>query len=80
MDSGVLATINQKNEMAEKLEVGDLVLLKEENIPRNKWPLGRIIEMIASKDNIARVVKIKTKDGEYVRPMVKVYPIEGHNK
>ena len=55
----------QKNDV--KVEVGDLVLLKEENIPRNKWQLGRIIEMIASKDSIARAVKIKTKDGEYVR-------------
>ena len=60
--------------------VGDLIILKEEGIPRNKWPLARITEIMTSKDNVTRVVKVKTKDGEYVRPIVKVYPLEGHNK
>lgn len=37
----------------------------------------RIIELLPSKDGVVRVVKIRTKNGEYVLPTVKIYPLEG---
>ena len=42
------------------MEVGDLVLLADESIPRGKWPLGRIVEVIPSRDGLVRTVRVKT--------------------
>jgi len=42
------------------LEVGDLVLLADESFPRGKWPLGRIVEVMPSRDGLVRTVKVKT--------------------
>ncbi|XP_054757082.2 uncharacterized protein LOC135154340 [Lytechinus pictus] len=40
------------------MRVGDIVLIKEENIPRNMWSLGRVVETYASGDTHIRKVKI----------------------
>ena len=32
------------------VSVGDLVLLLEENVPRNLWPLARVVEVYPNKD------------------------------
>ena len=40
----------------DNVKIGDLVLVVEENLPTNKWPLGRIIEVIYGKDRKIRVV------------------------
>ncbi|GFT77308.1 integrase catalytic domain-containing protein [Trichonephila clavipes] len=43
--------------------VGDLVLIKEDNLAVNKWLMGRLIEVFPGKDNRIRVVTIKTQHG-----------------
>ncbi|XP_044019550.1 uncharacterized protein LOC122859932 [Aphidius gifuensis] len=42
------------------IEMGDVVLLKEDNIPPMHWALGRIIETHPGTDGIVRTVTIKT--------------------
>lgn len=42
------------------LAVGDLVLLADESFPRGKWPLGRIVEVMPSRDGLVRTVRVKT--------------------
>ena len=66
--------LNQAN-----IETGAIVLLKEENASRGKWPLARIIDVHPSSDGIVRVVKVKTITGEYTRPVVKIFPLECDN-
>ena len=39
--------------------VGDIVLVKEEDLPRNQWKTGRIMEVIVSKDGLVRVANIR---------------------
>ena len=53
--------------------------MKEENLPKGKWPLVRIIDVCPSSDGIARVVKVKTVTEDYVRPAVKILPLECDN-
>ena len=53
-------------------KIGDVVVLMESNLPRGKWPLGRMIDIFPGKDGIVRVVKVKKKDGLYVRPVAKL--------
>ncbi|GFX63558.1 uncharacterized protein TNCV_105651 [Trichonephila clavipes] len=52
--------------------VGDLVLIKEDNLAVNKWLMGRLIEVFPGKDNRIRVVMIKTQHGVVKRPISKI--------
>ncbi|XP_055622043.1 uncharacterized protein LOC129773533 [Toxorhynchites rutilus septentrionalis] len=54
------------------LFVGTMVLLRDENLPPLKWSLGRIIDIHTGEDGNIRVVKVRTKDGVYVRAISKV--------
>ena len=45
------------------LELGSVVLIKEDNIPKTRWPLGRVIELHPGADKIVRSVTLKTEKG-----------------
>ncbi|XP_054723442.1 uncharacterized protein LOC129233439 [Uloborus diversus] len=47
-----------------------------ENTKRLNWPLGRIIKLYQGKDNIERVVRLRVANGEIIRPVQRVYPLE----
>ena len=39
-----------------EIAVGDVVVVKNENLPRSRWSLGRVTELIKSGDNEIRGV------------------------
>lgn len=41
------------------LKVNDIVIIKDDNLPRNQWQLGRVIETIQSGDGLVRRVKVQ---------------------
>ena len=47
------------------IEPVTIVLLKEENLPTEKWPLARITDICPSSDEIVRVAKVETMTEEY---------------
>lgn len=49
------------------IKIGDMVIVKEDNVPVCKWPLGRIIKIYPGKDKIIRVVDVKTQTGIFKR-------------
>jgi hypothetical protein len=55
--------------------IGDLVLVKEENLPPLKWRMGRVVTVHPGKDGLVRVVTVKTAMGEFQRPVVKLCPL-----
>ena len=57
------------------MSVGDVVVLKEDNLIPTTWPLGRIIEVFHGKDGLVRVVNVKTKNGTFKRPIHKLAPL-----
>lgn len=65
---------NAKNVNAFK--VGDIVLIENENVKRLDWPLARVKELIAGKDNNVRVSRLSTAKGELIRPIQRLYPLE----
>ncbi|XP_054708500.1 uncharacterized protein LOC129218291 [Uloborus diversus] len=76
-----LSTLIQRNKWLfakQNVKIGDMVVVKEENLPTCKWLLGRINEIFYGKDNHVRVVTVQTKNGIYKRPITKiaVLPIE----
>ena len=54
------------------MQVGDLMLLQEDNLVPTKWPLGRIVETHPGKDGFVRVVTVQTSNGTYKRPITKI--------
>ncbi len=60
----------------ENLKTGDVVLVIDQNTPRNEWLLGRVIRPISSKDGLVRSVEIKTKDTTLIRPITKICLVE----
>ena len=55
---------------------GDTVLLMSSDTPRGQWPLGRVLEVYRSKDQHVRSLKLQVGDKQYIRPIVKVCPLE----
>lgn len=49
------------------IDIGELVIIKDENINPSKWPLGRIIETHTGKDGLTRVVTLKKGDGTILK-------------
>ena len=58
------------------LTVGDLVLILDENTPRNLWPLALVKEVNVGRDGLVRSVKLKTRCNELVRPITKIVLLE----
>ena len=58
------------------IEVGDMVLLAETNVPRGYWQLARVIEVYPGEDGVVRVAEVKTKSGKLTRPVAKLCVLE----
>ena len=54
------------------VQVGDVVILQEDNMVPTKWPLAKVIQTHTGKDGLVRVVIIKTATGTYKRPVTKI--------
>lgn len=54
------------------LQVGNMVLIKEDNLPPTKWKLGRIIEVRTGPDGHVRVAKVRSSNTTMDRPIVKL--------
>jgi len=58
---------SQKN-----LYIGNLVILRDEHTPSYRWKLGRIIELHQGRDELVRVVSIKTANSIVKRAINKL--------
>lgn len=54
------------------LQINDLVVVMEENSHPHEWRLGRIVNVHPGKDDIVRVVSVKTLKGIIKRPIAKL--------
>lgn len=67
-----LHSISKWHHPSNIIKVGSLVLLTDERLPPTKWPLARVIKLHPGKDNLTRVVTLKTPTTELVRPIAKL--------
>jgi len=58
------------------LKTNALVLLVDHTTPRGRWLLGRVLETYPGPDGIVRTAKVKTKNGELLRPIQKLCLLE----
>lgn len=49
------------------LEVGDVVIIKDDNQPRNLWQLARVVQTYPSDDGLVRKVKVQVADSSLDR-------------
>ena len=54
------------------LQVGDVVILKEDKTFACYWPLAKVLQTYPGKDGLVRVAKIKTATSELKRPVTKL--------
>ena len=65
------------------ISVGDIVLLKEDSLPRNRWRMGRIEKLVIGRDGYCRGARISTsssagKQTTCSRPLQKLVPFTKH--
>ncbi|XP_037821901.1 uncharacterized protein LOC119610658 isoform X2 [Lucilia sericata] len=59
-------------QQAPNLQVGELVIIHEDNLPPQEWLTGRIVAVTEGKDGKVRVAEIRTKNGVFKRPIQKL--------
>ncbi|XP_036342706.1 uncharacterized protein LOC118751986 [Rhagoletis pomonella] len=57
------------------INVGDMVIIKEDNTPVLQWPLGRTINVYEGNDGVVRVADVKTASGTCKRPIHRLAPL-----
>ena len=68
------------NYPTQNLNVGNLVVIQTDNIPRSHWPLGHIIETYPRVDGVVWTVKVKMPSNELLQPVQKLCLLEKANK
>lgn len=58
------------------INVGDVVILKEDSLPPARWPLARILELHPGPDGVTRVVTLRTQSSVFKRAVCKICPLE----
>ena len=61
---------NKSNNINGAPRIGDVCILKEANVPRNRWKLARIVEVIESKDGKIRCANCRKANGGIVKRAV----------
>lgn len=54
------------------IAIGDVVLVRQENMAPTHWPLGHILEVHPGSDGCVRNVVVHTVSGGYLRPVQKL--------
>lgn len=70
-----LARLQQRpkwNKPQKNMAVGQLVLIKEDNLPPSRWSLERITRTFPGKDGLVRAVEVKNAESTVSRPIHKL--------
>lgn len=57
---------------SENVEVGDMVLVRDDDYPPSQWQMGRILEVFPGPDGLVRSVNVRTQTNEFIRPIHKI--------
>ena len=57
------------------MRVGDIVLLKDQELFSRSWPLARVEKSHPDEDGLVRVATVRTEKGTYLRPITKLVPL-----
>ena len=69
--------IHYKRGRAQHPSINDIVIVYKEKQPRQRWRMGKIVELIECKDNIRSAKILIGKTQKLVtRPINRLYPVE----
>ncbi|XP_035206409.1 uncharacterized protein LOC118181389, partial [Stegodyphus dumicola] len=77
---GNLRQSSKSHENQKRIQIGDIVLVSSDNVKKIEWALARVVELYRSKDGQVRIVKIKLKNREFLRPVLRLIPLEVTDK
>jgi hypothetical protein len=63
-------------DIQKNVQVGDVVLIAEDNQPRREWLLGRVMDVHPGRDGLVRSVTLKTPKGMRRRPIQRLRMLE----
>ena len=66
----------QKFKKEGNLQIGSVVLIREDNVPRMKWSLGVVERMFEGRDGVARAVELRTTSGLKTRAIQRLHNLE----
>ena len=66
---------NKWTKQYQNIDVGQVVLVLWPDLPRMKWPLGKIVDAIQGKDGLVRVVKVLVQGKVYTRGLNTIHPL-----
>ena len=58
------------------MQFGYLVLIAEDNVLHNRWPMGRVMEVFCGEDGGVQSVKIKTASSVFHHPVTRLCLLE----
>uniref|UniRef100_A0A2H1VPI7 SFRICE_041189 n=1 Tax=Spodoptera frugiperda TaxID=7108 RepID=A0A2H1VPI7_SPOFR len=67
-----LTTRSKWRQSRENINLNDVVILHDDNLPPGKWSMGRVVDLHPGADGFVRVVSLKTKNGILKRPITKI--------
>ena len=86
MRTEYLSELRQQHKLLTKpskdtdINEGDIVLIKDDKKPRQLWTIGKVEQLIISKDNKVRGAEVRTPSSNSLkRPISSLYPIETVN-
>ena len=65
------------------VRIDDFAIVQTSSAIRGTWNVGTVVSVYPGEDGKVRHVKVKTKTGEYERPITKIaviYPAEGYGE
>ena len=74
-----IPSIGKRNKWTQKhknIDIGQIVVVLWPDLPRMKWPLGKIVEAIEGKDGNVRVVKVLVQGKIYKRGLNTILPLD----
>ena len=74
-----IRSLREQHRLTEKKDtsyrnVGDIVIIKEDQKPRNVWKLAMVKQLITGRDSVVRAVRLKT--GNAKRAIQHLFPLE----
>ena len=65
----------RRNESPHSPQKGDIVLIRDQ-LPRSRWKLGKIMNLIEGRDGIVRGATVKSENSTINRAITHLYPLE----
>jgi hypothetical protein len=65
---------------SEPVKTNDIVIITDEQQPRNTWLKGRVTEVTTAKDGQVRSCVVKTSNGVYKRPVAKLAVLDVYKR